>query len=267
MEFRSPVGDPAYPAAFPALLRTAVCIALAVWFAAGCGSSQLVLLNKGMGHYSERRYEDAVSVLSEAVKTPGNLLPSAYLMRSLSYAGLGRYDLAVSDATNYIKLCPDNEDAALGYLKRGDIYIRMGKRDLAEADLKTAIGLNVRKYESTAVDLLYKIDEAEFQKDARTWRDAAVKPALPEEARKFQIQAEGAIGRKSFQEAAARYGDALRIAPWWPEGHFNRALVLGELSRHKEASLEMKRYLVLVPEAADARAAQDQIYKWEESAK
>jgi len=105
-----------------------------------------------------------------------------------------------------------------------------------------------------------------FEAVARQYRDAPVKPAFPEEARRFKVQAEAAVAQKNFPAAADRYADALKVAPWWPEGHFNRALILGETGRHRKAIDEMKRYLALVPDAPDARAAQDKIYEWEASA-
>lgn len=106
-------------------------------------------------------------------------------------------------------------------------------------------------------------EEAAFAETAAKYRAVAVKPALPEEARKFKVQAEFALNKKEFEKAAELYKEALDIAPWWPEGHFNRALMLGELSRYRDAIREMKRYLALVPDAPNARAAQDKIYQWE----
>ncbi len=106
-------------------------------------------------------------------------------------------------------------------------------------------------------------DEAAFTEAAGNYRAAAVKPTLPEDARKFKVQAEFAFGKKEFEGAAARYKEALDAVPWWPEGRFNRALILGELSRYSDAIKEMKRYLTLVPDATNARAAQDKIYQWE----
>jgi len=67
----------------------------------------------------------------------------------------------------------------------------------------------------------------------------------------------------NFDGAFEHYAKALAIAPWWPEGRFNRALILGELKRYSEAVREMKRYLQLVPDAPNARASQDKIYEWE----
>ncbi len=107
---------------------------------------------------------------------------------------------------------------------------------------------------------------AKFYEDAAArYRALAVKPALPEPARKFKVQAEGAVRKKRFERALERYLQALLIAPWWPEGHFNRALILGELERYGEAIREMKRYLNLVPNAPDARKAKDKIYEWEDN--
>jgi tetratricopeptide (TPR) repeat protein len=106
--------------------------------------------------------------------------------------------------------------------------------------------------------------EAEaFEKVAREYRAKPVKPALPEEARKYKVQAEFAVEQKRFPKAVQLYEQALELAPWWPDGHFNRALILGETGRYPEAISAMKKYLALEPEASDARAAQDKIYQWE----
>lgn len=106
-------------------------------------------------------------------------------------------------------------------------------------------------------------EEERFAEAVRNYRSAAVKPELPEEARKFRIQAEYAFNKKNYEGAAARYKEALAIAPWWPEGHFNRALILAEMSRYRDAIREMNRYLTLVPDAQNVRTAQDNIYRWE----
>lgn len=102
-----------------------------------------------------------------------------------------------------------------------------------------------------------------FQGVVAKYLAANPKPGLPEEARKFKVQAEFAMQEKQFDKAAELYGKALEIAPWWPEGHFNRALILGETKKYWDAMREMKRYLLLVPDASNARAAQDKIYQWE----
>jgi tetratricopeptide (TPR) repeat protein len=112
----------------------------------------------------------------------------------------------------------------------------------------------------------------EFEAIARQYREAKKKPSLPEDARKFKVQAEFAAKNRKYVDAVNLYADALKLCPWWPAGHYNRALVLTMLktsdnSNYQDAIIEMKKYLMLVPNAPDARAAQDKIYQWESMVK
>jgi len=93
------------------------------------------------------------------------------------------------------------------------------------------------------------------------------KPQLPEEVRRFKIQAEAAIKQKDFDEAIRSYAEALKLAPWWPEGYYNSAIIIGELGRHSEAISSMRRFIDLEPGTPAARNGQDRIYQWEYLAK
>lgn len=86
---------------------------------------------------------------------------------------------------------------------------------------------------------------------------------LPEEARKFALRGDVLIKEGSFGEALAEYRSALRIAPLNPQLHFNTALIHGQLRAYRAAIRSMTIYLQLAPDAANARAAKDEIYKWE----
>ena len=92
-------------------------------------------------------------------------------------------------------------------------------------------------------------------------------PDISDKTIKYWVHASSGKKRKEFEIADARYAEALKIAPWWPQGHFNRALILGETERYQSAIDEMNKYLLLVPEAPDARSARDKIYEWEDLAK
>jgi formylglycine-generating enzyme required for sulfatase activity len=102
-----------------------------------------------------------------------------------------------------------------------------------------------------------------FQEVAEQYRAANPKPVMSELARKFRVQAEFAVQEKRLEQAIELYGKALEVAPWWPEGHYNLALLLGENKKYQDALREMKRYMLLAPEAPEARTAQDKIYQWE----
>lgn len=49
----------------------------------------------------------------------------------------------------------------------------------------------------------------------------------------------------------------------YPEAYFNLALLSAQMQRFKPAIAYMKQYLLLAPDAKDARAGQDKIYEWE----
>lgn len=92
------------------------------------------------------------------------------------------------------------------------------------------------------------------------------KPTLPEDVRKFDVEAVGAVNDKKLADAADFYSQAIDVAPWYPDNHYNRGYVLGEIGDLPAAIQEMKYYLVLAPNARDARAVQDNIYDWERKA-
>jgi tetratricopeptide (TPR) repeat protein len=106
--------------------------------------------------------------------------------------------------------------------------------------------------------------DAKFKEEALRYQAMSPKPEIPEEARRFRVQAESAVTDKRFLDAVEKYEKAIEIAPWWPEAHFNRAVILAELQNFDTAIVEMKRYLLLKPDAPDARQAKDFIYTWED---
>ena len=102
-----------------------------------------------------------------------------------------------------------------------------------------------------------------FQEVVANYLAANPKPVLSEEAYKYKVQAEFMVQEKQPAKAIGLYDKALNIAPWWPEGRFQLALLLGETKKYRDATKEMKRYLQLAPNGPDARAAQDKLYQWE----
>jgi len=109
--------------------------------------------------------------------------------------------------------------------------------------------------------------EAAFASVAQSYRSVSVKPQLSEDVVRYKVKAESAVRQKHFDEAVDLYEQALAIAPWWPQGHYNRGLILGEIGVYKEAVAELQRYLKLEPDAANARPVQLKIYEWEDMKK
>lgn len=108
-------------------------------------------------------------------------------------------------------------------------------------------------------------DQAEELKTAlvRTWRASQPNPDLPEEARRYAVQGLAFAEAKRYEEANQAFRTVNEICPWYPQAFFNRATVLAAMERYADAIASMNLYLAVVPDASDARAARDQIYKWE----
>ncbi len=131
-----------------------------------------------------------------------------------------------------------------------------------------ADGVNALRYYATGRDLADDGPKfARFQEEAKAWRALPIKPAQPESVRRLRLLAEDAIKNRNFEGAVDYYEQGLQISPMWPEGHFNTALVYGELGLYGQAAIRMKRYLALLPDAPDAKAAGDQIVIWESKAR
>jgi tetratricopeptide (TPR) repeat protein len=107
-------------------------------------------------------------------------------------------------------------------------------------------------------------DLAQFHAQAAAWREAAVKPTMPESAREHQVLAEYAFKERNADKAISEYMGALSIFPTWPEGQYNLATLAGEKHFYETAVFHMKEYLELVPESSDAQAAKDAIIVWKD---
>jgi len=101
----------------------------------------------------------------------------------------------------------------------------------------------------------------------RSYPKLAAKPALPEAARQYMVQAETYFRDKDFAKAAEAYGKLISVAPWFPQAYFNRAFLEGEQQQYKPAVADMQMYLKLAPNAQDAREVQDQVYAWQAKTK
>lgn len=102
-----------------------------------------------------------------------------------------------------------------------------------------------------------------FDSIAAQYRALKVKPPIPEEARKYIVQANAQTELKNYKRAIDFYEKAIEVDPTNPMVYNNQALLFAMIDRYDAAISSMKKYLKLVPDAPDARAAQDKIYEWE----
>lgn len=87
---------------------------------------------------------------------------------------------------------------------------------------------------------------------------------ITEEQRKYIVQANALTEEKKYREAYNYFGKVIEIdAVSYPQAYFNMALLASQFNDFMLAIFNMKKYLILLPDAPDARASQDKIYEWE----
>lgn len=103
-----------------------------------------------------------------------------------------------------------------------------------------------------------------FEKNAAEYRALKVKPPVSEEQRKFIVQANAFTEKKMYNDAIRLYEQAIEVDQTaYPAAYSNLALLSAQVKQYNDAIYHMKKYLLLVPDASDARGAQDKIYEWE----
>jgi len=103
-----------------------------------------------------------------------------------------------------------------------------------------------------------------FELIAAKYRALSVKPQITEEQRRLIVQANAYTQKQDYAGAIDRYNKTLEFNPTsYPEAYFNLALLHEQQRLYTFAITYMKKYLMLIPDASDARSAQDKIYEWE----
>ncbi len=103
-----------------------------------------------------------------------------------------------------------------------------------------------------------------FESKAAQSRALNVKPPVSEEQRRYIVQANALTQQKNYAGAMDLYLKATDRDPVsYPAAYFNMALLYAQELRFKRAIESMNRYLLLEPDAKDARSARDKIYEWE----
>jgi len=112
----------------------------------------------------------------------------------------------------------------------------------------------------------YADELAEFQAKTAAWRALAEKPKVGDEVYKDRLLAEDAVKNRDLNAAARYYEAGVQAEPTWDQGWYNAALVYADLNDYFDAALCMKHYIILMPNAADAQAAKNNIILWEAKA-
>jgi len=103
-----------------------------------------------------------------------------------------------------------------------------------------------------------------FEPVAARYSALTVKQQMSEEQRRLIVQANALTQQKNYTEAMEQYEKSIKLDPTsYPSAYYNLALLRAQENSPVSAAFNMKRYLMLVPDAKDARSARDKIYEWE----
>jgi tetratricopeptide (TPR) repeat protein len=110
----------------------------------------------------------------------------------------------------------------------------------------------------------YESQIALFGPIAAQYRALKIKPTVSEEQRKYIVQANSLNQQKEYGKAIELYSKAIDLDQTaYPAAYSNIALLSAQVRKFDAAIYYMKKYLLLEPDASDARGAQDKIYEWE----
>jgi tetratricopeptide (TPR) repeat protein len=153
--------------------------------------------------------------------------------------------------------------------KYEDIHIGDSLRTFRSFSSKTKprrkeVYFMLKEYQHKIINEEFEKELSGFQKEAKIYIALSDKPSITEEQRRFIVQANAFNNDKEYSKALDYFEKAIQVnSVSYPSCYYNMALIAAQLKRYKYAVFNMKKYLMLLPDAPDARAAQDKIYEWE----
>lgn len=177
---------------------------------------------------------------------------------TLLYADIAEHDIV---SQQYHKITPDGNgytrfSSALELSNYSFIFKGAFDCDDLADDIFFLVRPNIEKRDSLQLEV--------FKKLAVQYRSLKVKPTVSEEQRKYIVQANMFNQEKAFSKAIDLYIKVIELDQTaYPAAYSNLALLSAQTYKYSAAIKYMKKYLLLEPEASDARSAQDKIYEWE----
>ncbi len=153
-------------------------------------------------------------------------------------------------------------DKPAGDLYLGDTYHKMNIQS-TESNFK-ALADKLFFFQHQYNIKLYDSLITEFKPVAAKYCSLVEKPTISEEQRRFIVQANVANEQKMYSKAIELYKKAIELDETaFPAAYLNLALLSAQVNNFDAAIFNMKKYLLIEPDAPDARSAMDKIYEWE----
>lgn len=224
-------------------------------------------LSLGASYLDRGKYDESIKLLSQ-IKV--SLI--ARILEATAYAKQGKIKLAVNFYFSIMDAYPEEEmspkniplmNDRMALLQTFKPFVKE-QRDKARSFESKG---QFREALSELSEALKTADETEAQAIQESifsmMRRNPSLSEMPEDARKYALRGEVLIKEGNFEQAATEFKKAIQTAPYAARLYYNAALINAELKKYPEAIRHMKIYLKAAPDAPDARAAKDEIIKWE----
>jgi tetratricopeptide (TPR) repeat protein len=167
----------------------------------------------------------------------------AFVNRSYAYIELKKYNEAIADADEAIRL---NPNSYLSFTNRGYAKVELKKLPEAIADLNEAIRLNPSHY-LAFVNKSYAYIELKKYNEAIA--DATVAIRLnPTYYKSYNNRGYGYFELKKYPEAIADLDEAIRLNPKYIKAHYNRSRAYEKIGKLTEAKQDKDEALRLSAE-------------------
>ena len=176
---------------------------------------------KGEANYKAGKYEEAVKDLTQAVKLSPDWDDPHYVL-ALSLTELGRLKEAIEEFKQVVKTAIKDEPKILAYYNMGNAYADLGQYKEAIEAYQKAIQINAKS-------------------------DEPQKLSKPHNNLGLAYAASGQLA-----EAVAEFNQAVQLRPDYAEAHFNLGVAYLQLGRKHEAE-EQQRILVRLKSELAAR--------------
>ena len=230
-------------------------------------SDDYARLSLGAAYLDRGQYDASIKLLSQIKYSS-----TARLLEATTFAKQGKMQLAVNfyfsimDAYSEEELSPKN----IPLMNDRMVLLQTFKPIVKEHRDKARSFESMGQYKEALSELseaLKTADDTETQVIQETTfsmlRRNPLLSEVPEDARKYALRSEVLVKEGNFEQAATELKKAIQIAPYAARLYYNSALINAELKKYPEAIRHMKIYLKAAPDAPDARAAKDEIIKWE----
>ena len=222
-----------------------------------------IQLSLGAAYLDRGQYDESIKLLS-----PIKDNSTARLLEATAYAKQGK----MKEAENVYLSIPEEEIAPNNIPQAHDrMALLQTFKPIVKKHRDKARSLESKGQYKEALsefsEALKIADDSETQEIQETTvsmlRKNPLLADLPEDARKYALRSEVLVKEGNFEQAATELKKAIQIAPYAARLYYNSALINAELKKYPEAIRHMKLYLKAAPDAPDARAAKDEIIKWE----